>query len=176
MDLTNCTTLSRFLETVPDLRDRQGQRHDWAYLLMVICMGLASGQKTPYAIFRWSKFHEKELVEKLAPSSGCTPGKSTFCRTVDQVDIDALEELIAKYGESVDEWMSDQAQEEPDEIKDWHAVSADGKEVRGAAKHGTRVCLVSLARHDSGITIGQIRRWKSHMNPMRSPNGYKDGI
>ncbi|MBC7235784.1 MAG: hypothetical protein H5T69_08080 [Chloroflexi bacterium] len=43
-------------------------------------MGLASGQKTPYAICRWAHWHKEELLELLQPTYRHIPCASTFYR------------------------------------------------------------------------------------------------
>ena len=157
MDHLDCTVLSAFLKTVPDPRNKHGQRYTWDYVLTLLCMGLASGLKTPYAIYRWGKWNEEELVRQLAPARESTPGKMVFYRALNKMDIGALETSAAKYGETMDEWLREQAHEESSKRQGWRAVSADGKELRGASKHGPKVLLVSLVCHKSGITVGQTR-------------------
>jgi predicted transposase YbfD/YdcC len=149
--------LSKFLETVPDARKDQGKRYTWTYLLTLVCMGLASGQKTPYAICRWAHWHEEELLDLLQPAYRHIPCASSFYRILRRVDVEALEEAVAAYGQAVEQKMREDAPDSLWESRGWCGVAVDGKEVRGAAKHGPPVRLVSLVSHGSGCVLGQRR-------------------
>lgn len=165
MDLAHCTTLARFLAMVPDPRDDRGQRYTWRYLLTLICMGLASGQKTAYAIARWAYWHRQELVDLLKPAYGRIPSQSSFYRTLRRMDMGALEEFVAAYGQAVERWMRHDGPDPRWESRGWYGVAVDGKEIRGAAKHGAPVCLVSLVRHGSGCALGQRRGTDTSYEP-----------
>jgi predicted transposase YbfD/YdcC len=120
-------------------------------------MGLASGQKTPYAISKWAHWHEKELLDLLEPAHRHIPCQSSFYRTLHRVDVEALEEFVAAYGRAVEQKMREDVPDSLWESRGWYGVAVDGKEVRGAAKHGPPVRLVSLVRHGSGCVLGQRR-------------------
>lgn len=157
MDRKKCTTLLRFLEMVPDPRHARGKRYSWKYLLTLICMGLASGQKTPYAIARWAWWHRERLLNLLNPAYRHIPSPSTFRRALRRVDVEVLEESIAIYGWAAERWMRGDGPRPPEESEGWYGVAVDGKELRGAGKHGPSVRLVSLVRHGSGCILGQRR-------------------
>jgi predicted transposase YbfD/YdcC len=72
-------------------------------------------------------------------------------RALRGVDIEALDKDIGAYGESIARWLA----QDPD--AHWQGVAVDGKEIRGAAKHGPKVHLVSLVTHRSGVTLAQRR-------------------
>jgi hypothetical protein len=64
------------------------------------------------------------------------------------VDVEDLDKDVGAYSESIASWL---AAQEPSEH--WQGVAVDGKEIRGAAKHGPKVHLVSLVTHGSGLTL-----------------------
>ena len=89
-----------FLQEVPDPRDRKGRRYTWSFLLALICIALASGQKQVYAIAHWCHLHGDELRAILPDSSSRVPSPSTFYRVLRQVDIAALEARVSAYGQA----------------------------------------------------------------------------
>ena len=64
----------------------------------MVCLGLASGQKRPYAICRGAHRHKEELLDLLQAAYRQFPWASRFYRILPRVDVEALEELIAAYG------------------------------------------------------------------------------
>jgi len=50
MDQAQCNTLWPFLEKVPDPPAARGQRYTWMGVVTLVLYGLASGQKTVWAI------------------------------------------------------------------------------------------------------------------------------
>ena len=152
MDQQDCTRLQAYLEMVPDPRHRRGKRYAWPFLLAIICFGLVSGQKSAWAIAQWASMCPEMILKKLIPRYRHIPSAATVYRTLRGVDIEALDKDIGAYGESIARWL---AAQEPD--AHWQGVAVDGKEVRGAAKHGPKVHLVSLVTHGSGVTLAQRR-------------------
>jgi predicted transposase YbfD/YdcC len=128
-------------------------------------MGLASGQKTAYAIARWAYWHRRELLQLLQPAYRRMPSQSSFYRALQRVDAQALEEFIAAYGRAVERWTRSDAPDLVWKSKGWYGVAVDGKEICGAAKHGAPVCLVSLVRHGSGYALGQRRATDKSYEP-----------
>lgn len=157
MDYRQSTTLLAYLEMVPDPRKRRGKRYSWAFLLTVTCMALASGESTVWGIAQWAQLHGPAILAALKAGYGHIPSPSTFYRTLHRVDIEALEAFVTAYGQGIARQM---AEAHTDRLRGgtcWHAVAADGKDVRGAAKHGPKVHLVSLVEHGSGLVLGQRR-------------------
>lgn len=156
MDQEQSTRLSTFLEMVPDPRKRRGKRYDWGFLLSVICFGLASGQKTIWAIAEWAQWRGTELLKGFQPSYARIPSASTLYRAMREVDLDALEQIMGAYGKSVSDWITNHDETQEPRSR-WRGVAVDGKELRGAGKHGPKVHLVSLVTHQQGVTLSQER-------------------
>ena len=136
MDQQDSTRLQSYLEMVPDPRQRRGKRYAWPFLLTIICFGLVCGQKSAWAIAQWARMCEKKILEKLMPRYGHIPSAATLYRTLRGVDIEELDKDIGAYGESIAQWLAAQ-----DPGAHWQGIAVDGKEIRGAAKHGPESTL-----------------------------------
>lgn len=156
MDQAYSSTWLAHVAQVPDPRSRRGQSYPWQVLLALLTAGLASGQKTPRAIAHWAKEHEAELVAILRPAKRRLPSATTLWRVLNNLDEAGVEAHVAAHNQALDAddapascvlaangtWLQGQA--------------VDGKELRGTNAHGTPHCLVSLVRHGSGYTLGQV--------------------
>ena len=140
MDRGEYTSLAAALRAVPDPRQRRGQRYPWWMLLTVIAAAVASGQRHGRAISQWVQEHRTELTEVLGDAAGRTPSEATLRRTLQAVDVAALDtRLLAIHQPAA---SGDSAPQ---------GVAVDGKALRGVRPHGRTVHLVGLARHDGVV-------------------------
>jgi predicted transposase YbfD/YdcC len=154
MDQAQCNTLWSFLEKVPDPRAARGQRYTWIGLLTLVLYGLASGQKTVWAIACWVQQHMVEVQEKLALTLPRAPSAATLYRALRRMPIEELEKQMGAYGRSVE---GQRGKQEGQAEQRRSALAVDGKELRGALAQGELVHLVSMVAHDSGATVGECR-------------------
>jgi predicted transposase YbfD/YdcC len=147
------------LSDVPDPRRRRGRRYPWPVLLTVIAAALVSGQQGVRAIAQWVAEHAEELRPLVDLPPGRVPSAATLRRALRGVDLTALETRLTRFV----------AQLPPPPVPDagpgtppppspprWTGLALDGKAVRGANRHGARVHLVSLVRHDDGRVLRQV--------------------
>jgi predicted transposase YbfD/YdcC len=120
-------------------------------------MGLVSGQKTVWAIAQWARLHSLEILTRLQPSYWSIPSAATLYRTMYRIDIETLEMVVELYGQAVGCHLMKMAGGISWPERSWYGVAVDGKEIRGAGKHGCKVHLVSLVQHGSGVVMGQRR-------------------
>ena len=139
-----------YVKGVPDPRKARGKRHSWELILSLICIGLAVGQKTAWAIARWAQYQQTALCGMLKASH--IPSYSTFYRALRYIEVDALEAQIAAYGQDVAQ-ETDQGLE----ADVGRGQSIDGKEIRGASVHGEPHHLLALAQHATATILGQCR-------------------
>ncbi len=66
-----------YVTDVPDPRKAQGKRYALGYVLVLLCAGLAAGQKSVDAIAQWAREHVPELLAVLAPRNWPRSGAST---------------------------------------------------------------------------------------------------
>lgn len=136
MDRGEYTTLVDALRAMPDPRQRRGQRYPWWVLLTLIAAAVVSGQRHGRAIGQWVREHADELAEVLAAANGRIPSEATLRRTLQVVDVVALDAQVLRVGiEPV---------ATPPRLV---GLALDGKEVRGVRPHGRVLHLVSLAEH-----------------------------
>jgi len=147
MDAPQYSDLLAALNDVPDPRRARGRRYAWPLLLTLIAAALASGQSNLRAIGQWVAEHAEELGAALVPPRGRLPSTATLRRALRAVDVVALEERLARFGAGLPAPMP---------TGPWQGQAIDGKEVRGANRHGAALHLVGLVRHADGVVLGQI--------------------
>ncbi len=151
MDSTQYTSLYATFAAVPDPRHARGQRYRWPLVLTLTAAALLSGQRSVRAIAQWTHLHASQILACLPAPPPRLPSRSTFDRTLQQVNIMALEQHLAAYHQALPCPAPVTAAPIPP------AVAVDGKSVRGVRAHGTPCHLVSVVRHGSGIVLDQER-------------------
>ena len=154
MDAPQYSDLRAALGDVPDPRQPRGRRYPWPVLLTVIAAALVSGQRGMRGIGQWVAEHAEELGPLLDLAPGRVPSAATLRRTVRCVDLAALEARLAAFVADLPE-RPPVAAAAPAPLP-WRGVALDGKALRGANRHGAKVHLVSLVRHDDGRVLGQV--------------------
>lgn len=155
MDTTQDSTFVDYLADLPDPRKRRGTRHAWRVVLTVISAALAAGCRSPHAIAQWVHLHAAVLHATLCPTAKRVPSESTVVRALRHMNVAALEERIAQFGQHVETSASEGTLCCPNGER-LDALSIDGKALRGASAHGQTTHLVSLVRHGSGTTLAQM--------------------
>ncbi|MBI5652208.1 MAG: ISAs1 family transposase, partial [Chloroflexi bacterium] len=145
MDQPKYTTLAESLKSVPDPRHARGKRYAWPFLLTLIAVALASGQKTVHAIADWVKLHAEELRASLNPPTGRLPSGSTFYRALRAVDLVALETCLSDFAEPLACARADRAS----------ITTSEGTILHGQALD-VSLTLVSVVQHATGITLAQV--------------------
>jgi hypothetical protein len=97
MDQSQYSTLNDALSAVPDPRKARGKQYSWLLLLTLICSALGSGERSAHGIACWVVEHATSLLLHLRPARGRLPSESTLRRALRYVDIDALEQCLARY-------------------------------------------------------------------------------
>lgn len=141
------TSLMERWRRVPDPRKARGRRYEWALLLTLITLAMASGEKTVQGMGDWVLHREAELRKSLGLGEGRLPSTDTLRRALANVDIEALEREVRN-------WSSEVAVDEGDP-QALRAVAIDGKAVRGAGRHDAPLCLVGFVEHGTGRVIDQ---------------------
>lgn len=153
MDQPQYTTLVEVLQAISDPRHARGLRHPWLLLLTLIALAVASGQRTAHAIADWVAQHAEEVRTQLQLSVQAFPSESTFRRALRAIPAETLESLIARFTPTLAVPVAPTASAPPPALPVWQGQAVDGKEVRGVARHGPALWLVSLVQHGSGIVL-----------------------
>ena len=127
---------------MPDPRQARGQRYAWSQLLTLVVAAIASGQRHGHGIGQWVAEHAAELQTRLGMAR--VPSEATLRRVLRRVEVTAVEEALRA-------WVAPQAEACQTSVM---GVAVDGKERRGAGRHGPPVVLVALVRHD-GLVLDQ---------------------
>lgn len=162
MDTPQYSHLHAALSAVPDPRHRRGCRYPWPVLLTLLAAAVVSGQQGVRAIAQWVAEHAEELAPLVALPPGRVPSAATLRRTLQTVDVVALEERIAAFVAAL---PTPPAAGPPTTAPipspgptpaAWEGLALDGKAVRGANRHGAHVYLLGLVRHGDGRVLGQV--------------------
>jgi predicted transposase YbfD/YdcC len=129
-----------------DLRDERGKRHELAFVLLGLTIGLLrkrDGQLS--SIHRSMKNTNESLCEAFGIDKKVVISRAQLPRVLQKVDLSLFEQvLFDNYGIELDE-----------KEKEW--FSGDGKELRGSIEKGEKrgQALVQLVRHSDGEVLGQ---------------------
>jgi predicted transposase YbfD/YdcC len=162
MSTINYTTLCASLQAVPDVRQAQGKRYEWLYLLTLIAAALLAGERTWVGMVHWLVQHKEELVEALQPKRRCLPSLSTLRRVLCQVEVEVLEAQVAAYTQSLDRQDPVPGSVISEQGERLQGQALDGKTVRGASQSGEKVHLVSVVRHESATVLAQTQVADKH--------------
>lgn len=139
------------LGKVPDPRRTGFRRHPTGYVLAVVVAALANaGFDSLTAVAQWAAAGDRDLLLSLGaapcPLTGTVwaPSEPTIRRLVSQLDIEALEAVLAS-------WTAGQLDAGSDPV----AVAVDGKTVRGARAGDLAPHLLSAATHLRSLVLAQ---------------------
>ena len=139
-------SLFQFLQAVPDFRRRQGRRHSIASVAALLLLAQLCGKRGCLEAERVGRSLGQEELKAIGawrnPRTGVRhpPGKSTIHRVLQQLDADALEDVLAA-------WCRERQRPE-------QALAGDGKRINGANRHGRDQCeTVTLIEHESHLPI-----------------------
>ena len=133
------------LTAVPDPRARRGVRHRLAMILGLALCAVLAGARSFTAIAEWAADADQATRDALGVI-GVVPCESTFRRTLQTLDADALDEAAGGWAQ----------QRTAPAAGARRAVAVDGKTLRGSGTAGGpgRHLLAALD-HGHGVVLGQ---------------------
>ena len=155
MDPREYRTILDWLLHLPDPRERKGRRYGWECLLRLLAAAVAGGSRGALAMHEWVAHRRVELEAHLGPLWRGVPSESTFQRLLRGVDVERLEELAGQHNLGVA--MARQAAGEAGWEAPLLALDLDGKWLRTASAHGSRVLLLGLSTQTDGLMLRQAR-------------------
>jgi predicted transposase YbfD/YdcC len=134
------------LAAIPDPRARRGVRHRLAVILGLAVCAVLAGARSFTAIAEWAADADQWTRDALGVT-GVTPCESTFRRTLQQLDADALDEAAGS-------WARQRTAPAPGRRR---MIAVDGKTLRGSGTAGGpgRHLLAALD-HAHGVVLGQV--------------------
>lgn len=154
MDEAHGSTLVGCVRRLADPRRKRGCRYEWSFLVTVLLAALVQEVGGMRAIAEWVAFHDTELCAWLGVSVRRMPSLSTLQRVAALLDVEALRaemrSLSASLRAAIDEAL------EPLEAGALRVWALDGKALRGAARKGEPIRLVTLFDQASGIPVDQV--------------------
>lgn len=154
MDEAHGTTLLDCVRKLPDPRCRRGRRYEWSLLVTVVLAALVQEPGVVRAMAEWVANHAAELCAWLGVSPPRMPSLSTLQRTAAQLDLAALRVCLREL--SADLRAALEAALEPVDDGALKVWALDGKAVRGAARRGEPIRLVTLFDQATGVPVDQV--------------------
>ena len=138
-------SLVDYLKEVPDPRGNQGSRDDLWQILVIIIMGIMSGQKTYRGLERFVERHRRSLIKLLALKQGTAPSYSTLRRIMLNID-------YTKLNSAFNSWAQAQT------IAKGAAIAGDGKSLRNTLNNADNhqqnfITMVSLFSQEQGVVV-----------------------
>jgi hypothetical protein len=153
----------RFRE-LPD--EREWSEYPLDGLLTLICLAVMCGCDGVKEIARWGREYRWELSARLGFRRNRMPSASTLRRTLEHLDVAALNQVVAQWGEAVVAARQVAADEEEGQPA-WEAVAIDGKTLRGSGSdEEPAVHVLSALAHELGVVLGQVEVG-SHTNEIK---------
>ena len=150
MALGEDSTFAAHLRMIPDPRKKKGKQFQWWHLLLIVSWGLLCGQKVVRGIAEWTQEHAELILEILGEELPRVPSESTLRRALRYVDVEALQDELAQYGQELALWRLRAGAGDGG----WEGQAVDGKEVAGQTPRA-QMHLISLVQQDSGLILGQ---------------------
>jgi predicted transposase YbfD/YdcC len=134
------------LAAVPDSRARRGVRHRLAVILGLAVCAVVAGARSFTAIAEWAADADQGTWDALGVT-GVVPCESTFRRTLQHLDADALDNAVGG-------WAQQRTAPVPGRRR---VIAVDGKTLRGSGTAGGpgRHLLAALD-HDHGVVLCQV--------------------
>jgi predicted transposase YbfD/YdcC len=140
------SSLMEVLKTLPDPRQRRGQRHGLAAVLAVGLAAVIAGAKSFVAIAEWVAHQPLEVLADLGVTARVGPAESTIRRVFTMIDPDHLDQLLGAFM-----WTRTHT------VGARRVIALDGKTVRGArSKTRTAPHLIAALDHATGVVVGQL--------------------
>jgi predicted transposase YbfD/YdcC len=134
------------LAAVPDPRARRGVRHRLAAILGLAVCAVLAGARSFTAIAEWAADADQGTREALG-ITGVVPCESTFRRTLQHLDADALDNAAGA-------WAQQRTAPSPGARR---VIAVDGKTLRGSGTAGAPARhLLAALDHGYGVVLGQV--------------------
>src|SRR5580704_17112835 len=134
------------LAAVPDPRARRGVRHRLAVILSLALCAVLAGARSFTAIAEWAADADQATREALGVT-GVVPCESTFRRTLQNLDADALDDAAGAWAQ----------QRTAAAAGARRMVAVDGKTLRGSGlAGGPGRHLLAALDHARGVVLGQV--------------------
>ena len=134
------------LAAVPDPRARRGVRHQLAVILSLALCAVLAGARSFTAIAEWAADADQGTREALGVT-GVVPCESTFRRTLQNLDADALDDAAGAWAQ----------QRTAPAAGARRMIAVDGKTLRGSGvAGGPGRHLLAALDHAHGVVLGQV--------------------
>lgn len=139
--------LAEVLGRLTDVRQRKGKRYELKDVLVVVVLGLMSGENSVRGIAEWAQEQRWKLSQALGLKGGRVPSLGTIQRVLRLVDSQELQEALGEWAATL---LSDEEQER------WAGIAVDGKTLRGSGEaEGDSWQVLSAFSHRLEAVLGQ---------------------
>lgn len=140
-------SLIDYLKEIPDFREASGRRHPLWLILLIIIMGITSGNYGYRGLGRFIDRHRLELIKILSIAQARVPSYSTIRRAMMGLDYEALTRVFNAWASQYGNMPS----------HEWAGI--DGKGLKNtvtdcSSSEQNFVNVVSVFTHQRGIVLG----------------------
>ncbi len=138
-------SLVDYLKEIPDPRKRKGRHHELWQILLIIIMGIMSGNLGYQGLGRFVERHRRNLIKQLGLKQGTVPSYSTMRRIMMEIDYTKLNAIF-------NTWASEQV------IGSGEGIAGDGKSLRNTVNNWDNsqqnfISMVSLFSQQQGTVV-----------------------
>lgn len=149
-DSTRIPSLVEYLAQIPEYRQARGRRHPLLALLLLVCVAMLCGARSPSAIADWGRFHGQPWLRRLGFTRPDGPSQPTLSRLFRAVPHATVEAALGR-------WAAQALRLCPPAAGELEGVAVDGKALRGSARRGAADAhLLAAFSHRLGVVLGQV--------------------
>src|SRR5215213_9432750 len=94
-------SLRTILADIPEFRQAQGRRYPLLPLLVLTCVAMLAGYRSPTAIAEWAHNYGLAWLRRCGFPRPQAPSRSTLERVFAGLDVTAVEAALARWAEAV---------------------------------------------------------------------------
>jgi len=142
--------LAAYLAQIPEYRAARGTRHPLLALLLLICVAMRCGARSPSAIADWGKHCGQPWLRRRGFTRDDGPSQPTLSRLCARLPHKAVEAALGRWAAPVRRCC-------PVPPGAREGVAVDGKPRRGSRRRGAADAhLLRAFSHRLGVTLGQL--------------------
>jgi predicted transposase YbfD/YdcC len=150
MNTQRVPSLRDALAEVSEFRQAQGRRYELLSVLLLCCVAVMCGYRSPAAIAEWGPNYGRKWLARLGINRRRGPSQPTLHRIFKGLDCERLERVVASWAELV-------MQSCPRQAAALEALAVDGKTLCGSQRQGASDAhLLTALSHRLGVVMAQV--------------------
>jgi hypothetical protein len=146
-DMTMCSFMQALHDQLQDTRDNRGKRHQLAFVVAAVLLGILSGRQKVSSLHRFMRHKLYCLRQVTGIANANCLSRAHLPRLLERIDWAELNSLVTRYF---------YLRRDPTVPLGWVAV--DGKVLRGSGPGDERQSVVLAVRHDTAEEVACARQ------------------